>query len=144
MSQVIQGSNHPYFTIKLKTVVDHYNTHEQKQLADYQYFQGNKSKFSASYTEENFHGAKFYNSNRVSLMEDPLCSIIFKIDENPPLDIRDLKNKGQGAYIATDYIRWMEGNKEIYIKQSNKKNSTRGNIYGHYRSYATNSLGEPY
>ena len=39
------------------------------------------------------NGAKFYNSNCVSLMEHVLCSITFETDENLPLDIRDLKNK---------------------------------------------------
>ena len=36
------------------------------------------------------------------------------------------------------------GNKEIYTQQSSNKNSPRGNNFGYYRSYATNSLGEPY
>ena len=80
---------------------------EQKELADYQFCQGNKDKFSTSYTKENVHGAKFYNLNRVSLMEDALCSIIFKMDESPLLDETDLKIKGKDAYSATDDITRM-------------------------------------
>ena len=40
-------------------------------------------------------------------MEVAPCSITFKIDENPSLDIKDLKNKEQGQYTITGWIRWM-------------------------------------
>ena len=39
------------------------------------------------------NGAKFCNSFCGSLMEDTLCSITFKINENPSLDVKDLKKK---------------------------------------------------
>ena len=53
------------------------------------------------------NGAKFYNSYRGSLIEDAPYNITFKMDENPSLDIRDLKNKEQGEYIVKGCIRWM-------------------------------------
>ena len=35
------------------------------------------------------------------------------------------------------------GNEEICNQQSSNKNSMIGNIYGHYRPYATNGLRKP-
>lgn len=43
-------------------------------------------------------------------------------------------------------LYWMDrgGNKEVCNQQSSNKNSMRGNIHGHYSSYATNGLRKLY
>ena len=51
-------------------------------------------------------------------MEDAPCRITFKMDENPSLDIRDLKNKEQGKYIVIGRIRWMGEVIKKYISNS--------------------------
>ena len=51
-------------------------------------------------------------------MEDAPFRITFKMDENPSLDIRDLKNKEQGKYIVIGRIRWMGEVIKKYISNS--------------------------
>ena len=114
VSQVIQGSNHPYFTIKLKIVVDEYITVrlmlKNSSGVTTDIFRAKKANlvpvtFKKISTTSN--GIKFYNLYRSSLMEDAPCNITIEMDEDPWLDIRDSKNKEQIEYIVTGCIRWI-------------------------------------
>ena len=147
---MIQGSNQPYFTIKLKIAVDEYITIRamlsKSSGVTTDIFKAKKANLvplAVKKIPATSNYANFYNSYRVSLPEDALFSVTFKKNENSSLDIRDLKNKEQGEYTLTG-IRWMGNVKKIYTQNSSNKNSARENTYGHYRSYATNSQGGQY
>ena len=109
---MIQGSNHPYFTIKLKIAVDEYITIRvmlnKSSGVTTDVFKAKKANLvpqTLNKMSTTSNGAKFYNSYRVSLMENPPFSITLKKNENSLLDIRDLKNKEQSEYTVTGCIR---------------------------------------
>lgn len=104
MSQVMQGSNHPYFyyyvenacrSIYCKTC-----NAEQKQWVTTNIF--NEKKISA------FSNAK--DCAIVSRQFNGGCSVQYYIqmDENSLLDLNNLNEKEQVEYIVIDCIRWIE------------------------------------
>ena len=107
MSQVIKGSNHSDFTIKLKIVVDEYiiclilNKSSRVTTDNFKVKKPNLVPVTLTEISTTSNGTKLYNSYRGSLMENVPSSIAFKMDENPLLDTTDLKNKEQFEYIAT-------------------------------------------
>ena len=98
VSQVIQGSNYPYFTIKLKIAVDEYITlrlmlkKSSRVTTDIcKEKKPNLVAITPKKISTTSNGARYYNLYRGSLKV-----FTFKMDEIPSLDIRDLKNKEQG------------------------------------------------